>query len=343
MGWKHNPATLLLGIIGEGRGDEKVISIIVPIYNSDKYLRQCLNSLRYQSYHRVEIILVDDGSTDNSKSICEKYCKMDQRFRLINTNKIGSSAALNVGLLASRGDYIGFVHPGDWVEEDMFEQLMTNLIKYDAEIVVCRYIEEVKDELHVPSGPEETRFLTPSEAIHLMLLQSRTESFLCNKLFSIKLFKNEPSILFDQSIHLYEDLDVCSRLYLKSQSILFVPDPKYHYMTANHAWKMELFPRYSSGLIALLNLLNRLKDYTGQNVMWLLKEMYFQLNLQLIMMQHLLKPRPKRLLKDLKRNLYRFKLTEIKDSALQWLVFLTRVNVSVGYYFWQKSTLNYIK
>lgn len=320
-----------------------MISIIVPIYNSEKYLRQCLNSLRYQSYHRLEILLVDDGSTDGSKQICEKYSKMDERFRLINTNEIGISAARNVGLLASRGDYIGFVHPGDWVEEDMFEQLMNSLNKYEAEIVVCRYVEEVKDKWHVPPGPEETRFLSPSEAIHLMLLQNRNESFLCNKLFSIELFKNEPSILFDQSIHLYEDLDVCCRLYLKSQSILFVPDSKYHYMTANHAWRVEFYPRYSSGLTALLNLLNRLKDYTAQNVTWLLKEMYFQLNLQLIMMHYSLNPRPKRLLKELKRNLYQFKLAEIKDTSLKWIIFLTRVNLPLGHYFWQNLTVNYIE
>lgn len=320
-----------------------MISIIVPIHNSEKYLVKCLNSLRYQTYHRLEIILIDDGSTDSSKKICERYSKMDERFRLINTNGIGISAARNVGLLASRGQYIGFVHPGDWVEEDMFEQLMTMLDKQQVDIVVCKYIVETKDEMHFPPGPEETRFLTPIEAIQLMLSQNRTESFLCNKLFSVSLFKDEPSVLFDQSIHLYEDLDICCRLYLKSESILFVPDSHYHYMAANHTWRLEFFSRYLTGLPALLNLLNRLKDYTTQNAMYMLKETYLHLNLHLIMMQYKSEPQTKSQLKDLKRNLYRFKLSEIKNVSLKRMTLLTRVSLRLGYSFWERSSLSKLR
>lgn len=316
-----------------------MISIIVPVYNSEKYLVKCLNSLRYQSYHLLEVILINDGSTDSTREICEKYCKMDRRFRLINTNKIGVSAARNVGLLASRGQYIGFVHPGDWVEEEMFEQLMTMLIKYEAEIVVCKYVEETKGEIIIPAGPDEIQFVTPAEAIQLMLLQKRTGSFLGNKLFSVKFFKNEPAIVFDQTLHLHEDLDVCTRLYLNSQSILFVPEPRYHYMTDNHILHAEFFPRYLSGLTALLNTLNRLKTYNIKNVTYLLKEMYLQLNLTLIMLQYPIEPKSKKIMKELKHNLYRFKLSEIKDPALKWKIFTTRLNMAFGYYVWSRTSL----
>lgn len=316
-----------------------MISVIVPVYNSEKYLVKCLNSLRYQTYHRLEIILINDGSTDSTREICERYCKKDTRFRLINTNKIGVSAARNVGLLASRGQYVGFVHPGDWVEEEMFEQLMTMLLKYQAEIVVCKYVEETKGEVIVPAGPDDIRFLTPPEAIHLMLLQKRTGSFLGNKLFSVKFFKSEPSIAFDQNIHLHEDLDVCSRLYLKSRAILFAPEPRYHYMTDNHTLRAEFFPRYLSGLPALLNTLDFLKTQKIKNVSYLIKEMYLHLNLDLIMLQYEIKPPQKKILKELKRNLYRFKFSEIKDSSLKWKTFITRINIGVGYYLWHKKLL----
>lgn len=315
-----------------------MISIIVPIYNSEKHLVRCLNTLRYQTYHRIEVILVDDGSKDLSKNICEKYCKLDKRFRLINTNNLGISAARNVGVLSSKGDYIGFVHPGDWVDEDMFEELMTMLDKYHSEAIVCRYTEEMRDQLILPPGPEVIRLLSPEEAISLMLIQNRTESFLCNKLFSASLFKSGTMILFDQKLHLYEDLDVCCQLYFKSKSILCVPESRYHYMTENHLWRKEYYDNYLSGLTALLKILDRLKKRSVQ-LLWRIKEMYLRLNLYLIMAGYKYRPMEKSQLKELKHNLYRFKLSELNSVSLKRKVLLLRISIPLSYYFYGHSIL----
>lgn len=315
-----------------------MISIIVPIYNSEKHLAKCLNTLRYQTYHRIEIILIEDGSNDSSRSICEKYCKLDRRFRLINTNNVGISAARNVGVLSSKGDYIGFVHPGDWVDEDMFEQLMTMLDKYQSEAIVCRYTEEIRDQLILPPGPEAIRLLSPEEAISLMLVQNRTESFLCNKLFSASLFKSGTMILFDQNLHLYEDLDVCCQLYFKSKSILCVPESRYHYMTENHLWRKEFYDNYLSGLTALLKILERLKKQSVQ-LIWRIKEMYVRLNFYLIMAGYKYRPKEKSQLKELKHNLYRFQLSELNDVSLKRRTLLLRISIPISYYFFGHSVL----
>lgn len=321
-----------------------MISIIVPIYNSEKYLVRCLNSLRYQTYHRLEIILIDDGSTDSSLSICKKYQKLDNRFRLINTNRIGLSGARNVGVLAAKGDCVGFVHPADWIEEIMIEQLLTTMTLHDADIAACKYVEETREELIFPPGPENKRFLSAEEAVRLLLLQNRTESFLCNKLFSIKLFTAEPVIMFDQAIHLYEDFDVCCQLFLKSRAIIYVSEPRYHYMSESHQWEREKFDNYYSGLTALLKTLERLKTHSVQlDLLWLIKEMYFRLNLYLLMVLYERKPKEKNRIKELKRNLYRFKLSEIHDMPLKRLIMLTRINLSIGYYTWGNSDISKTK
>ncbi|SFQ29690.1 glycosyltransferase family 2 protein [Desemzia incerta] len=321
-----------------------MISIIVTIYNSEKYLVRCLNSLRYQTYHRLEIILIDDGSTDSSKLICEKYQKLDNRFRLINTNQIGLSAVRNVGILAAKGDWIGFVHPADWVEEIMFEQLMTTITIHEADIAACKYVEETRDELIFPPGPEDKRFLSAEEAIRLLLLQNRTESFLCNKLFSIKLFTEEPVIMFDQNIHLYEDFDVCCQLFLKSRSIIYVSEPRYHYMSENHQWESTKVENYYSGSAALLRALERLESQSIQlDLLWLIKEMYLRLNLYLLMVLYERRPKDKHQLKEIKRNLYRFKLSEINDMALKRIITTARVNLSAGYYMWENSDISKTK
>ena len=325
-------------------GKRPVISIIVTIYNSEKYLVRCLNSLRYQTYHRLEIILIDDGSTDSSKLICEKYQKLDNRFRLINTNQIGLSAVRNVGILAAKGDWIGFVHPADWVEEIMFEQLMTTMTIHEADIADCKYVEETRDELIFPPGPEDKRFLSAEEAIRLLLLQNRTESFLCNKLFSIKLFTEEPVIMFDQNIHLYEDFDVCCQLFLKSRSIIYVSEPRYHYMSENHQWESTKVENYYSGSAALLRALERLESQSIQlDLLWLIKEMYLRLNLYLLMVSYERRPKDKHQLKEIKRNLYRFKLSEINDMALKRIITTARVNLSAGYYMWENSDISKTK
>lgn len=111
-----------------------LISVIVPVYNVEKYLERCIDSLLVQTYKNLEIILVDDGSTDKSGKICDSYRVQDSRVVVIHKVNGGVSSARNVGIDSSRGEYIGFIDSDDWVDERMYEVLLRNLILYEADI-----------------------------------------------------------------------------------------------------------------------------------------------------------------------------------------------------------------
>ena len=116
-----------------------MISIIVPVYNVEEYLDECLDSIQSQTYKNIEVILVNDGSTDRSKEICEKYCQRDIRFRLINQTNQGQSVARNRGMQESTGEFITFVDSDDVIKEDMLEQLIKQMISENIDIVECWY------------------------------------------------------------------------------------------------------------------------------------------------------------------------------------------------------------
>lgn len=115
-----------------------LISVIIPVYNVEKYLRECVESVIGQSYKNTEIILVDDGSTDSSGMICDEYAQQDSRIKAIHKKNGGLSDARNAGLAVCTGDYISFVDSDDTIEENMLEILIRNALDNDAEISMCR-------------------------------------------------------------------------------------------------------------------------------------------------------------------------------------------------------------
>lgn len=113
------------------------ISIIVPVYNVQKYLDKCIQSIINQTYKNIEIILVNDGSTDNSGIICEKYADIDSRIIYINKQNSGLSSARNAGLDVCSGDYIGFVDSDDFIDSTMYEKMFSFMINENCDIVEC--------------------------------------------------------------------------------------------------------------------------------------------------------------------------------------------------------------
>ncbi|WP_227166600.1 glycosyltransferase, partial [Enterococcus faecium] len=110
------------------------ISIIVPVYKVEKYLRKCVDSILAQTFTDFEVILVDDGSPDNSGKICDEYAEKDNRVRVIHKENGGLSSARNAGIDVARGKYLGFVDSDDYIDEDMYEILYENLKIHDADI-----------------------------------------------------------------------------------------------------------------------------------------------------------------------------------------------------------------
>lgn len=115
------------------------VSVLVPIYNVEKYLKQCVDSILAQTLKEIEVILLDDGSTDTSPQICNEYAKKDKRIKVIHKKNSGYGATMNVGLKAATGEYIGIVESDDWAEADMFERLYFLAKRYNVDVVKSNF------------------------------------------------------------------------------------------------------------------------------------------------------------------------------------------------------------
>ena len=113
-----------------------LISIVIPVYNAEKYLEQCLNSIKNQTYKNFEVILVNDGSIDNSESICKVFVESDTRFRYYLKANGGASSARNLGLDNAQGNYITFIDADDWVDENHLEVLINNIKESNSDMAV---------------------------------------------------------------------------------------------------------------------------------------------------------------------------------------------------------------
>ena len=131
---------------------EPLISVIIPVYNAKAYIAICIDSLRCQTYKNLEIILVDDGSSDGSGEICDSYAKMDCRVRVIHQSNQGVSMARNAGLACATGDFISYIDADDYIKEDYFEYLYQKLIEQNVDMVCCNFI-EIQNEKEVRISP----------------------------------------------------------------------------------------------------------------------------------------------------------------------------------------------
>ena len=115
------------------------VSVVIPVYNTQKYLDQCLGSILFQTYRNLEIICVNDGSTDNSLAILQKYAKFDKRIKIIDQKNMGISPARNEGMKVATGEFIIFFDSDDFFDSTMMEEMVMKAEEYDADIAVCSY------------------------------------------------------------------------------------------------------------------------------------------------------------------------------------------------------------
>ena len=219
-------------------GDSKeLISIIVPIYNTDCYLRQCLDSIINQSYKNFEVLLVNDGSVDDSAMICKEFAEKDSRIRYFEKENGGVSSARNLGLKNVKGNYITFVDSDDWIEENYLEVLYNALKENEVDVAISTHKDFNMDDnlYYLPFYSEEQLHtldigkVSRDEFLELFPeLSSLNHDFNCavSKLFKADVVKN---LLFDESINYGEDLDFFFNLYLNVSSIYYVNQPTYIY------------------------------------------------------------------------------------------------------------------
>jgi len=214
-----------------------LISIIVPIYNSEHYLKQCVDSLLKQSYKNLEIILVDDGSTDLSAKMCDEYATLDSRVKVIHKGNGGNTNARKAGLRRAAGDYIGFVDSDDWIDEKMYEEMLKLLIRSDADIVVSSCYEEytyktVHDINYIGAGVY--RGLSLQNDFYPVMLyfgiyyQFGILPYLCNKLFK-KAIIFDTLLALDERIYNGEDAACLFPCMIKAQCVSVTEEGWYHY------------------------------------------------------------------------------------------------------------------
>ncbi|MGN1246327.1 MAG: glycosyltransferase family 2 protein [Muribaculaceae bacterium] len=195
-----------------------LISVIVPVYNVEDYLDACVKSITAQTYTNLQIILVDDGSTDRSGSICDKFASTDPRIRVIHKDNGGLSDARNHGIDIATGDYIVFVDSDDTITPDAITTLYSLASEHNAAIAMATF-----DTRRINSG--STLAMTGIEAAKRMLYQDSIDASACGKLFSIKLFQKAR---FTKGIF-YEDLDFMMKVVPSISKAVWTDRPLYHY------------------------------------------------------------------------------------------------------------------
>ncbi len=204
--------------------DEPKISVIVPVYKVEQYLRKCLDSIVNQTYRNLEIILVDDGSPDGCGEICDEYAGRDERIQVIHKANGGVSSARNEGLAAATGGWIGWVDPDDWTEPAMFETLLWAVMETGADISVCGHWEEYKNRTDASGWPVR-QIMNTEQALGELLENGRMKNLLWDRLFRRALFDN---IRFPEG-RTYEDIAVMHWLFLRAEKVVCLPDILYHY------------------------------------------------------------------------------------------------------------------
>lgn len=246
--------------------NKEMISIIVPCYNANKYIGRCLESLLNQTYSNIEIICIDDKSTDNSLEICEGFAAKESRIRIIRRkqNK-GLSAARNLGICEAQGEYVAFVDSDDWVTPDYLETLYGLLTAYQADVAQGSYLKtaiEINGK-QLRSGGEKTACMTGREAIRRMysvaMLQPDIEyTIVCNKLYR----KSVIGRIFFPEGKIYEDQYFTPMCYYKCRKIA-VTDKKLYFYRKN--MKGITWQKYTIKFQDEIEMHERLVEYFDKN------------------------------------------------------------------------------
>lgn len=167
----------------------EMISVIVPVYNVDKYLDKCIETIRNQTYENLEIILIDDGSTDQSGNLCDVYAKQDMRIHVIHQENRGLSGARNRGIEEARGEYLAFIDGDDYIDSRMMEVLLNNMISTQADISVVDFQRVDEDMvLHEIDIQDQIQIYEGANILSRLWMDNVRTVIACNKLYKKSLF-----------------------------------------------------------------------------------------------------------------------------------------------------------
>ena len=225
---------------------DKLISIIVPVYNTENYIDKCIQSILSQTYKKFELLLIDDGSTDNSGAICDNYAKKDDRVKVVHKVNGGQATARNLALQMILGEYVGFVDADDWIEPDMFESLVNAIDTFNVDIVSCgRYrvnpISGKRTEVFCNEKPE---VISSKEAIKKFLLWDGIDGASWDKLFRKEVLRG----LSYPIGYICEDLPFIYQSLKRAKSICMFGRPLYNYLQTADSTSRSKYSERSKGL-----------------------------------------------------------------------------------------------
>ena len=207
-----------------------LVSVIIPVYKVEKYIRQALNSIIYQTYRNIQIILVDDGSPDQCGQICDEYAHRDSRITVIHKENGGVSSARNAGIDIAEGEWLYFMDPDDWIETDAFEKIMKNALETGTDMVFFA-VERIEGKKRISYSP---LVLIDKNSPHFFQSLSETNTFLnyanggsmCGCIVRADIMKH---IRFNTALVIGEDYLVRLQIYPELRSFSYIPDVLYHY------------------------------------------------------------------------------------------------------------------
>lgn len=206
------------------------ISIICPVYNAAKYLHKCIDSIIAQTLPEWELILVNDGSTDNSGIICDRYASEDLRIKVYHKHNSGVSAARQTGILNAHGEYSIHVDSDDWIEPNMLEELYYNAVSERADMVICNMFKDDKNGAKVIK--ETPTDINNNDVIIRDLLCDKLHGSNCNKLVRHSIY-NEFGIKYPTNINYCEDLLICLSMLVHPIKVIYINKAYYHYVVTD--------------------------------------------------------------------------------------------------------------
>ena len=229
---------------------EPLVSIIIPIFNAEEYLRECLDSVCGQEYRNIEIVLVNDGSTDASLSICEEYAQSDNRVLLINKDNGGSPSARNAGLKIIKGEFIGFVDSDDMLHSKFVQTLLTAILESDSSMALCDCCSDL-NQFNCENG--DYTILSKEQAISGLLDDSGYKCCSGTRLYRRWLFDG---LCYPEG-KLFEDIALMYDIFKRADKVAYAKQPMYYYRMRKGSITKS---KFSSGYYSLLESLDYVLD-----------------------------------------------------------------------------------
>lgn len=221
---------------------EDLISIIVPVYNVESYIEKCVCSILKQTYHNFELLLIDDGSKDNSGKICEKLALEDERIKVYHQVNSGVSAARNLGINKMQGKFCAFIDSDDTVQQDYLEVLYRAITYDKSQMSCCSYSFVWENGMSEEVETQIEGLVSKNEAMRILLRPFGYRGYLCNKLMLVSVIK-ESGIRLNEKLVMMEDLDFCAKYLSLISNVSFIDKSLYNYLmrgdSACHTLSLE--------------------------------------------------------------------------------------------------------